>query len=232
MSEKITTSNGHEIEHPTDIMDAETFRQHMAEEYGLSGETPGQRVEQLKQLSLEGFSILLQDINKSLQGSEDSLITRETTMKIGEQSTIPVEQRYDTFLRLVEAVKSAPEDINPARVGDVMAMGVALLHPFHDGNGRTARMLGLMFRDAYDNSDRDDPYGYVGMYDMVAAPRDKAREQGGNMIWGYVPKFPEGFDQSNGEEVSRYLSNLLYEEAPETGSYDGTYADIPAPLYK
>lgn len=51
----------------------------MSEEYHIDGDSPEQRLSQLKNLSVEGFAILLEDINKSTQGSIDSLMAHEKT---------------------------------------------------------------------------------------------------------------------------------------------------------
>lgn len=99
-----------------------------------------------------------------------------------------------------------------------------MLHPFYDGNGRTARVLGLMFREDYDS----DPDEFGAAFDVVAEPRDKARERGGFMIYGYVPELEEGMDRSNPGDVSRYLDSLLQEEKP--GAYVGCFG--PASLYE
>lgn len=217
MSETSTTSNGHEIRQPVPVVSAFEFREKLASEYGLDGDNPAKRVEQLKQLSVEGVAVMLEDINKSLQGSADSLMSHDKVIKIGEQQTLSPEDRYDVFLRLVEDIKNSPADINPARVGDVLALGVVTLHPFHDGNGRTARTLGLLFRDEYDSEQ------YEEDFNTVVEPRDKARERGGFMIFGYVPQGIN--DRSDAREVSSYLSDLLRNE--NEGAYVGCYGQAP-----
>ena len=136
MSETSTTSNGHEIRQPVPVVSAFEFREKLASEYGLDGDNPAKRVEQLKQLSVEGVAVMLEDINKSLQGSADSLMSHDKVIKIGEQQTLSPEDRYDVFLRLVEDIKNSPADINPARVGDVLALGVVTLHPTATGGRR------------------------------------------------------------------------------------------------
>ena len=94
-----------------------------------------------------------------------------------------------------------------------------MLHPFKDGNGRTARILGLMFRENYDSSD------FESDFHTVSSPRDELRKKGGWMINGYVPKL-EG-DQSNPVDVTAYLRGLLSDEAP--GTYVSCFGQ--APLY-
>ena len=215
MTETITTSNGYEIQEPVDPISASAFREKMASDYGITGENPAKRIEQLKQLSVEGVAILLEDINKSVQGSAGSLMSHEKVVSIGGKDTINLEDRYDVFHRLVQDIKECPPDINPERVGDVLALGVVALHPFHDGNGRTARTLGLLFRDEYDSEQ------YEEDFNTVVEPRDKARERGGFMIYGYTPRYPEGMEQSNAEEVSLFLSDLLKNE--NEGAYTSCY---------
>lgn len=162
---------------------------------------------------------MLEDINKSVQGSADSLVSQDKAIKIGSSETIKPEDRYGVFSRLIEDIKNAPDDVSPERVGDTLALGVVLLHPFHDGNGRTARVLGLMFREGYDGEQNQEDFN------TVIEPRDSARERGGFMINGYVPRFPEGFDQADANRVSTYLSGLLQQE--NEGAYTSCYGQAP-----
>lgn len=215
MPERFTTSNGHEIKHPTEKLSAEKFKLDMANEFGIDGQTPDKRIQQLKELSGEGVAILLEYINKGLQGSEDSLMSHESIVRIGDKETIKPEDRYDVFTNLIDAIKATPEDVNPDRVADVLALGVVLLHPFHDGNGRTARAIGLMFRENYDSDD------YPRDFDIAVASRDESRARGGFMINGYIPRFPEGVGQSDPVVVNDYLRDLLTEE--KNGAYDGPF---------
>jgi hypothetical protein len=221
MSEITTTFNGHEIQQKVPIVSAFELRKRIGQEYGIDGDNPAERVNQLKQLSVEGVAIMLEDINKSVQGSADSLMSHDEIVKIGGNKTIRLEDRYNVFLHLVQNIKDSSADVNPERVADVLALGVVLLHPFHDGNGRTARTLGLIFRESFDSQN------YQEDFNTVTEPRDKARERGGFMINGYVPHFPEGFDQSDATKVSAYLSNLLLEESPN--AYTSCFGQ--APLY-
>ena len=223
-----TTLNGrYEITKPADIPTAEQFREHLASEYGLNGQSPRERVERLKDLSVEGIAILLEDINKTVQGSEESLMSHDKSVNIVgpdgavHQELLAPENRYDVFRRMVEDIKSSPDDINPTRVGDVLALGTVLLHPFHDGNGRTARVIGMLFREDYDDKD------FSQTYDAVIEPRDVARARGGYIIYGYTPRLPEGFDYTNPEAVSAYLHRQLTDD--EDGSYIGCFG--PAPLH-
>lgn len=85
---KITTSNGYEIENPVDKLTANQFREVMSDEFGINGDNPKARMEQFKNLSIEGVAILLERINKGLQGSEDSLMNHDRAMKIGDTETI------------------------------------------------------------------------------------------------------------------------------------------------
>lgn len=221
MSESSTTLNGHEIENSSPILTATQFKERISGVYGLDGSSPTERIGQLKELSADQIAIMLTDINRSIQGSEDHLIS-DRVVKIGDKETIPTEQRYQVFENLIDDIKSCSGDVNPERVGDVLALGVVMLHPFKDGNGRTARAVGLMFRDSYDTEE------FSADYEAVTEPRDLAREKGGFIINGYVPRFSEGFDQSDPEAVSEYLSGLLKNEGENL--YTSCYGQ--APLYK
>jgi len=222
-TERTTTSNGHEIQRPTERLDAEAYRS-LLEKAGLTGESPAERIEQLKTMSAERVAVLLTTINKLAQGSKDHLLNKATAMKIGETPTLAPEYRYDVFMDLIRDIQATPDDVNPSRVADALALGTVLLHPFHDGNGRTARLIGLTFRDSFDK-----PEEYAADFATVAEPRDEARRRGGFMIYGYVPHLPEGADQSNPRDVSAYLHSLLTSE--QADAYVGPYDDIPAPLH-
>jgi len=202
-----TTKNGHEIKQSVDLLEARSYRDLLASKFGISGESPRERVEQLKDLSQEGVAILLEKINALAQGSGESLMNHEEMTRIGGKDTIAPEHRYEVFTNLIESIKSSPREISPARLGDTLAMGVVLLHPFHDGNGRTARLVGMIFHDEFDSSDYEDNFT------QLIESRDEVRKRGGFMLYGYTPKFPEGFDQSDPSAVSEYLSKLLQDES-------------------
>ena len=215
MTETTKTKNGFEITFPADRVDALSFKSRFAEEYGIVGDSPEQRVEDLKALSVEGIAILMEDINKMLQESAVSLMNHESAMVLGEINTVPLGDRYRVFYELVESIKLTDSTINPARIGDTLAMGVVLLHPFHDGSGRTARAIGLLFRDEFDSVD------YEENFDAVTESRDVARERGGWKMNGYTPRDP-GLDQSDGNQVSEYLRKMLTTEndAPYKSCYE------------
>lgn len=211
----ITTSNGHEIQGSVEKLTAQGFKNLLADEFGINGESPAKRVEQLRLLSNQGIAILWSTINHLAQGSAESLFSGEV-VKIGGKETIPEENRYDVFTHLIDSIKNTPPLTNPARIGDAMALGLVLLHPFHDGNGRTARLIGLAFH----SPDFDDPDEYEKTFAVLAEARDDARKRGGWMVNGYIPHFPEGFDQSDPQQVAGYLSSLLTDEAtPYTGPF-------------
>lgn len=215
-----STSNGHEISHPVDKLTADTYKDVLAGEFGIDGGTPRERITQLKELSQEGIAIMLERVNALAQGSGESLMNHDSMTRIGGTATIAPEHRYEVFANLVDTIRSVPEDVNPARVGDTLAMGVVLLHPFHDGNGRTARLMGILFRDEFDNGEYEDDFA------QLIEPRDDARTRGGEIIYGYTPEFPAGFDQSDPALVSEYLSSLVRDESVH---YIGPYGE--APLY-
>ena len=94
-------------------------------------------------MTIEGVAELFDMINKGMLGSEETMLSQKT-MKIGEQELIPIEDRYDLFEDLVHKIQQAPRDIDPQRFADTIALMVTMLHPFIDGNGRTARMIGYL----------------------------------------------------------------------------------------
>lgn len=216
-----TTSNGHEIEYPVDRLSAGKYRELLADEFGLDGKTPEERVMQLKDLSQEGVAIMLEKVNALAQGSAKSVMNQDRATRIGDKLTIDPKHRYDVFTDLIETIRSSPENVNPARIGDALAMGVVLLHPFHDGNGRTARLIGLTFRNEFDGDEYENDFSHL------IEPRDDARKRGGFLIYGYTPKHHEGFNQSDPDSVSKYLSDFLNDK---TVRYTSPYGE--APLHK
>lgn len=218
-----TTSNGFEIKNPTEKLQADGFRELMGEKYGLDGLSAELRVHQLKQLPVETIHAFIDDINKSLQGSRDSLEKTDTAMKIGTASTIHPEHRTAVLEGIIGVVKASPDTIHPARIADVLAMTVVMLHPFEDGNGRTSRAIGLAFRDEYDTEE------FYEDFDVLTEPRDDARKRGGFIINGYIPRLPEGFNQSDPIQVGDYLAGLLTQDT-DMPDYIGPYP--PTPLYK
>lgn len=222
----VMTSNGFEIKNPMNhSWTAQEFRERMATEYGLTGKNPAERLKQFKELSVEGIAIMLEDINKSLQGSQDSLMAVDRVMKIGEEQTVDVEHRYEVFNALINDIKATTPDTNPARVGDVLALGVVLLHTFEDGSGRTARTLGLLFRDEYDIPDE-----YQADFDVLTKSRDELRKIGGTIPYGYIPCLKDGASRSNSNDVIEYLHELLHKNANDTEPYVGPYGVAPLRL--
>ena len=53
---------------------------------------------------------------------------------------------------------------------------------------------------------------YETDFNTLTTPRDKAREEVGYVVSSYIPRMPEGHDQSNPSDVSEYLSSLLTNE--------------------
>ena len=197
---KTTTSNGHEINHPREQLGAGEFKD-MVNQYGIGGENPKQRAESLKKLPPEHIALFLADLNRRLQGSDETLVS-EKVMKIGDKNTIDPEHRYDLFIDLIKKIESSG-DINPERIGDTLAIGAVLLHAFEDGNGRTARTIGLLFRDDFDAED------YADTFKQLVEPRDVARKRGGFRISGFTPYMGEGVDQSDPRQVGEYFDKLL-----------------------
>ena len=219
---KQTTMNGVEIKNPGEVLSAECLKNLVAEA-GIDGSTPKERADQFKNVSLEDFAGLIDNINRGVQGSADSLILEDGVMKIGDKETIPVEHRYEVMSELIRLIKESSDDVNPERLGDVAALGIVLLHPFRDGNGRTARIVGSIFHEEYDD-------GWENNYGIVSESRDIARERGGFIINGYIPYLPEGKSQSNPEDVIAYLESLMSSKYKDDRLYTGPFGQ--ASLYK
>ncbi len=212
-SESSFTSNGNEIEHSRNVLQLAELKE-MLGAYGLEGGSPKERLDSLRNQSKESLALFMTDLNARLNGSEGSLV-HEDAMKIGDKQTVAPEDRYDLFSSIVEKVRNCPEDVNPARVGDTLALTTVLLHPYKDANGRTARMFGYIFRDDIDGLDGQEDFN------TLVEPRDQARERGGFTINGYIPYVGEGTDQSDPTVVSGYVDKLL--ASNDTSLYTSPY---------
>lgn len=216
-----TTSNGHEIQHPRERLSFPEL-QGMLTEYGIVGANPTERLKSLRKVSVESLALLMTDMNRRLQGADETLV-HEGAMKIGDKETVDAADRYDLFTNTVAKIKASDENINPARVGDTLALATVLLHPFKDGNGRTARMLGFVFRDDFDAPDAATDFS------TLAEPRDAARERGGFMIYGYIPYVGENADQSDPQVINNYIDTLLSEDGRiYTGPYGQAELEVTA----
>jgi len=185
-------------------LDINEFRG-MLSEYGIDGDAKA-RIESIKSMPKESLAIFMTDLNRRALGHEESQINDETST-VGGELTINPEDRYDLFSSIINKIKSADKDISPERVADVLALTTVLLHPFKDGNGRTARLLGYLGREDFDRPGED-----VKSFGQIIEPRDQARERGGWMINGYVAHMGEGADRSDPTQVEAYIDKLLTEE--------------------
>lgn len=197
-----TTINGFEINHPREKLTAQEFRA-IVSEYGLDGQTAEERVVALKNMPADNLAYFLSDVNRRLQGSDETLVS-EKTMKVGGNKTIAPEERYGLFLHLVDKIK-ASEAINPGRIGDALGLGVVMLHPFLDGNGRTARLMSLLFREEYDN-----PAEYNENFSLLTQSKEDLMKKGIDFRpVGLIPYLPEGVEGSDPIVVEQYFDALL-----------------------
>lgn len=199
---KSTTINGFEINHPREKLTAQEFKA-MVSEYGLDGQTAEERVVALKKIPADNLAYFLSDVNRRLQGSDETLVS-ENTMKVDGDKMIAPEERYSLFLHLVDGIKKS-EGINPGRIGDALGLGVVMLHPFLDGNGRTARLMSLLFREEY-----DDPAVYNENFSQLTQSKEDLMNKGIDFQpVGLIPYLPEGTDGSNPIAVEQYFDALL-----------------------
>ncbi len=221
MTEYTTTSNGHEIQNGREKLTLDEFKS-VLETYELNGENAYERAEKLRAIDADNLALFLSDVNRRVQGSDDTLMS-EKTVSIGDKNTVPIEQRYDLFINLDNKIKTSKPNINPERLGDALALTTVLLHPFKDGNGRTARLMGFLFRDDFDAKDADESFA------ILTQPRDEAREKREFMINGFIPYMPEGTDQSKPEAVEKYIDAVLSDG--ESNLYTSPYgqAELLAP---
>lgn len=221
---KTTTANGYEIENPRESLTFPELKQVLSD-YGLDGNSPSERAEKLRQSDPQTIALMLTDVNRRTQGSEQTL-TSDETMKIGDSVSIDPEERYDLFMKINQRIKNSEEDVNPARIGDALALTTVLLHPFRDGNGRTARLVGFIYREDFDESDAQDTFS------QLVASRDSIREAGGFMINGYIPYLDQGADQSDPNVVDDYIDKVLTDSHSDnlyTGPYGQAELNLPQP---
>lgn len=203
MSELPDTLSHQETNTAQERLRAHEFKTLVAE-YGFTGQNPSERINNLKEMPASTVALFITDVNRRLQGSDESLID-DRIVKIGEKETIAPPKRAELFIGLIDKIHKA-DGVSPERIGDTLALGILLLHPFQDGNGRTSRMMGLLFRDEFDQPD------YVADYDALSESRDAVRAtEGRNVLVSYVPYLPEGADQSRAEDVDAYFETLLHD---------------------
>ena len=192
-----------QLRKPGEKFNFENFGNKVAE-LGLDGRTTEERVAQFRRMSVPDVAGLIDDLNQSLLGSRETLLA-DYTMKVGEQPTVPIEYRYDLFEKIIEMIQQAPERINPARIGDALGLAVVMLHPFKDGNGRTARAVGYVFQNEYDTPDRTENIAFY------AGSRDEMREAGiQRRPIGYVPTMLPDKDQANPTHVLEYFQEIIF----------------------
>lgn len=218
-AEVATTWNGMEIRRPGAELKGEQVTE-LVSELGLDGEMTSERLQQFRRMKIEDVADLLDQINHKLQGSEETLLSA-ATMKVGETSLIPVEHRYDLFEKVIAMLQEAPDNINPTRIGEALGLAVVMLHPFKDGNGRTARAIGYVFHNDYDTSDRTADMAFL------TQSRDALRESGvANKPIGYIPRLREGRDPSNPDHVTEYFAELVEgSERPDHELYVSTHSN-------
>ena len=180
-------------------------------------------------MSVEDIAGLLDEVNMGMIGSEETMIS-PTTMKRhrnGEEtgSFVPVEHRYDLVGEIMTKLKDSPQDITPSRIGDALALSVAILHPFKDANGRTARVLGFAFTKFCNRASQhfEDDFNYL------AQSRDELREAGiTNMPVAHIPHISQEIDYSNSQSVLEYFDKLLDSDYDDDPLYVGILGQSPA----
>ncbi len=217
MSEIDQNPQNQEAEEKSKTLSFNDF-QEMLNKYELSGDSPEVRLNALRSSSKESIALFLSDLNRGLTGAESTMI-HDKTMKIGEKETVNPEDRYQIFSNVIDKIHNSQQGINPARVGDALALTTVILHPFSDGNGRTARAVGLLYRSEFDNEGQED-------FDQLVESRDKIRESGGFMINGYVP-YSKGENLNQTDTINAYIDSILSDNTNEL--YTGPYGQ--ASLY-
>lgn len=206
------TVNNSEIRHPRERLTAGVYH-NLVHDLGLVGDSPAERMESFRTMSVEDVAELLDMLNQQLQGSDETLLA-DSTMKVGGKPTVPLEHRYDLFESIVSKLQNAPKDINPARIGDALGLLVVILHPFHDGNGRTARMVGYAFQHQFDTDELEGDFAYF------AQSRETAQ---GNRPYAYIPILPEGDNRTEPSDIETYFDEILYSDRSDlyTGPFSG-----------
>ena len=198
-------------------LDSKSFLESM-QNMGVSGLSEKERQIEVAHMEPGQLAVFLTAINAFVSGEDESNIS-ESTMKIGGIPTINPEDRAGLFLDFcADLSQSVDYGISPERFGDALALATVLLHPFNDGNGRAARVIGMIFRDNFD-TDLEDSLALVG------SSRDRIRGKGGFMVNGYIPYMDSYGDRSDTVAVSKYLKAVLSTDGE--GLYTGPYGQAP-----
>ncbi|HPR09070.1 MAG TPA: Fic family protein [Candidatus Saccharibacteria bacterium] len=189
----------------------------MVGELGLGGATPEERVLQLGTRSVEQVGAFLTEVNRRLNASETALISN-SVVPVGDVPTLQPTERPKLLEYFLGKVREGSSGINPERIGDAFALTVVLAHAFQDANGRTARAVGSLFRDNFDQPD------YPDVFAGVTVSRDELRAQGGSVVNGYIPHQEAGMEPGS-LEGGKALIDLMFtsEPAPYAGPYGGAH---------
>jgi hypothetical protein len=122
------------------------------------------RLEDLvERMDIAKFVKLVSDLHRSVAPNTDPYPSL-TTVNIGETSTARPEERLPIMQAALELAKQVAAKYHDKggsirdalrRCGNLLASGVLLAHNYSDGNGRTARVLGMLVQDGYNSSNPD-----------------------------------------------------------------------------
>ncbi|QQS65012.1 Fic family protein [Candidatus Saccharibacteria bacterium] len=192
------------------------------ESWGVVGDSPSERLQAMLGLGLDGLALFLTDINRCIQGEEETQI-HDSTMQVGGVDMVPIKNRYDLFKDFYEQLNLAANNINPERAGDALAMVITTLHPFKEANGRTGRAVSFMLHDLY-----DDQADYAKNFSYVTASRDQAKAKGLASHELAAPflklsslDLGQNLDLQSFGSVKDYFTRLLSEE--DGNLYSGTF---------
>lgn len=120
-----------------------SLREHLeARDHAIAWDYATDVLERKPKLDTDDLLSLHQRVLYSTNNSEGGVFRRTGTRIAGSQTVFPNALKVPSLIdRLVEDINNRPEDMHPVLRAALVHLDFVKIHPFVDGNGRTARIL-------------------------------------------------------------------------------------------
>ena len=203
------------------------------------GKNDEENLLRLLTMSADEAMIFIADLNRILLDKNQTQVKSKPLKIVSRESGeitgtfMEPDLRRDCFVEFfgdLQNIISENPSINPQRVGDALAMATVMIHPFHDGNGRTARALSYFFDRDY--AERHRSSEEFDAFSRLVQSRDIVRSRvkkngGGFMIDGHSPEVGDSFDYSDPGQINEYLRDVIQNKDPNRIIYHGPFGEAP-----